>query len=99
MQPPRRSASADTIQSWLVAQMAAHASMPAAEVDVRESFARYGLDSLASVTLVAELESWLDRELPATLFWDYPSIESLAHYLVAEAAIEPPSDGESEAGV
>ncbi|HLO02133.1 MAG TPA: acyl carrier protein [Symbiobacteriaceae bacterium] len=86
MQLPSRSASVETIQSWLVLQVASHAKVDPTEIDILEPFSRYGLDSLSSVTLVANLESWLENPLPATLFWDYPTIEDLARYLAAEAA-------------
>jgi hypothetical protein len=32
--------------------------------------------------MVGDLEDWLDEELPSTLFWDYPTIEKSAQYLV-----------------
>lgn len=72
------------IQSWLVTQLADQLSLEAEEINVSEPLTRYGLDSIDAVTLVGDLEDWLDLELPSTLFWDYPTIEKSAQYLVSE---------------
>jgi len=80
---------AEVIQEWLVAHLATALELPQNQIDIRESFDRYGLDSLAAVTLTGALEEWLNTELPPTLAWDYPNIEELSQYLaelVAEQA-------------
>ncbi len=69
------------IQNWLVKQIAANLSLDVNKLDVNQPLTRYGLDSIDAVTLVGELEDWLDEELPATLFWDYPSIAAASEYL------------------
>lgn len=74
----------EAIQSWLVAKLAKQLSLNANTIDVREPLTRYGLDSIDAVTLVGDLEDWLELELPSTLLWDYPSIEKAAQYLVQE---------------
>jgi acyl carrier protein len=51
------------------------------EIDESEPFARYGLGSLEAVSIAGDLEDWLGRDLPATLLYDYPTIEALAHQL------------------
>ncbi|NES69936.1 MAG: acyl carrier protein [Okeania sp. SIO2D1] len=75
---------AEAIQSWLVAQLADQLSLEPDAIKVSEPLTRYGLDSIDAVTLVGDLEDWLDLELPSTLFWDYPTIEKSAQYLVSE---------------
>ena len=72
------------IQSWLVEQIADVLSLDAATIDVKQPLTRYGLDSIDAVTLVGDLEDWLDLELPSTLLWDYPSIEKASAYMVEE---------------
>jgi acyl carrier protein len=62
----------EAIQNWLVNQLAEQLSLDAA---------RYGLDSIDAVTMVGDLEDWLDEELPSTLFWDRPTIAKSALYL------------------
>ncbi len=83
-QNPTATSPVDAIQAWLVAQLADVLSLDPTTVDVTQPLTRYGLDSIDAVTLVADLEDWLDLELPSTLFWDYPSIAKAATYLVDE---------------
>jgi acyl carrier protein len=70
------------VQNWLVKQLAEQLSLDPKTVSVGEPLTRYGLDSIDAVTMVGDLEDWLDLELPSTLFWDYPTIEKSAQYLV-----------------
>ena len=51
------------------------------EIDVRKPFASYGLDSVQAVGMSGALQNWLGVPLPATLAWDFPTIESLAPHL------------------
>ncbi|CAN5410856.1 hypothetical protein BH10CHL1_BH10CHL1_06700 [soil metagenome] len=77
---------AELVQAWLISHLATVLDISPAEIDIHAPFDRYGLDSLAAITLTGELEEWLDQELPVTLAWDYPNIELLAQYLVEIAA-------------
>lgn len=72
------------IQSWLVEQLADVLSIDPSTIDVKQPLTRYGLDSIDAVTLVGDLEDWLDLELPSTLLWDYPSVEKASAYMVEE---------------
>ncbi len=88
----------ESIQNWLVEQLADVLSLDADSIDVNESLTRYGLDSIDAVTLVGDLEDWLDLELPDTLLWDHPTIAGAAEFLVDEYDIdEVEIDEESEA--
>ena len=69
------------IQNWLISQLAEQLSLDANTVDISEPLTRYGLDSIDAVTMVGDLEDWLDLELPSTLFWDHPTIEKSSQYL------------------
>ncbi|MBK1986464.1 acyl carrier protein [Sphaerospermopsis aphanizomenoides BCCUSP55] len=79
----------DTIQGWLVNQIAKQLGIKAETIKVTEPLTRYGLDSIDSVTIVGDMEDWLDAELPSTLLWDYPTIEKAAKYLVDEVGVSP----------
>ena len=70
-----------TIQNWLVDSFAQQLSLNRDRIKVDEPLTRYGLDSIDAVTMVGDLEDLLDRELPSTLFWDYPTVEQAARYL------------------
>jgi len=72
---------ADDIKSWVVAYLADLLETDEDEIDVTIPFDRYGLDSSAAVGLTGELEDWLGREVPPTLLYDYPTVESLVEYL------------------
>jgi acyl carrier protein len=79
-----RTPPATVIQEWLLANLSKSLNIGPAEIDVREPFASYGLSSVASVSLTADLEDWLELELSPTLAWDHPSIELLALHLSEE---------------
>lgn len=83
----------ETVQNWLVNQLAEQLSLDAKTIKVSEPLTRYGLDSIDAVTMVGDLEDWLDLELPSTLFWDHPTIEKSARYLAEtydiSGALEP----------
>jgi acyl carrier protein len=69
------------IENWLVSQLANQLSLDAKTINVTEPLTRYGLDSIDAVTMVGDLEEWLDLELPSTLFWDHPTIAKSAQFL------------------
>jgi acyl carrier protein len=84
--------SQESIQNWLVQQLTEQLSLDASTINVSEPLTRYGLDSIDAVTLVGDLEDWLDLELPDTLFWDYPTIAQAAQFLVDNYDISPNFD-------
>lgn len=86
----------DTIQVWLVNQIATQLSINAQTIKVTEPLTRYGLDSIDSVTIVGDMEDWLDAELPSTLLWDYPTIEKAAKYLVDEVGVSPAETSDAQ---
>lgn len=75
------SPSEETLVDWLRRQIAIRAGLPLDAIDPSAPFSAHGLDSVQAVGLAGELGIFLDRNLPATLAWDYPSIESLAAHL------------------
>jgi acyl carrier protein len=69
------------IEEWLIAKIREVQRLDGTEIDVRAPLEKYGLGSVQAVSLVGDLEEWLDRSLPSTLFWDYTSIEAIANHL------------------
>jgi acyl carrier protein len=77
-------AAAAEIQRFLITELARRIEIDPDAIDPRQPFERYGLDSLNALRLAVELEARIDRKLPTTALWDYPSIESLSKYLAGE---------------
>jgi myxalamid-type polyketide synthase MxaB len=50
--------------------------------DPQQGFTELGIDSLTSIELRNGLQSALKRSLPATLLFDYPTLATLAEYLI-----------------
>ena len=76
----------EEIQGWLVNKLASLLQMDPSLIDVREHLAGYGMGSLQMVQLASDLEEWIGYELPATLAWDYPTIEELTVFLSSASA-------------
>jgi len=74
------------IESWLQRWVADELQIELATVDVTASVREYGLDSVAAVRLVTELEQVLGRRVDVSLLWKEPSIRSLARALDAGAS-------------
>ena len=55
--------------------------LPAKQLDGRRAFGSSGLDSLMALELRNRLETAFERSLPATLAWNYPTIEQLTQHL------------------
>ena len=72
------------IQSWLQGHIGDALKVPGETVDPTQPFTSYGLDSIAGYTLTLELAEWLERDLPASLLWEYPTIVELAQFLSEE---------------
>ena len=85
---------AEAVTDWLVEQMAERLAVEPAKIDLREPLASYDLSSTEAVVLSGDLEEWLERELPATLVWDYPTIDLLARLLGQEDALATAVPGE-----
>lgn len=75
----------DAIEHWLVQRFAQLADVPAQSIDVERPFADYQLDSAVAVTVSRELSEQVGRDLPITLFWEFPTIEALAAALCQAA--------------
>lgn len=84
-------ATADNLD-WLIERVAELTGTPVAHVDVRRTFAEYGLDSRAVIGLSGELQERAGREVSPTLLYTFPTIAALAAHLdgtrAATTAIE-----------
>jgi acyl transferase domain-containing protein/acyl-CoA synthetase (AMP-forming)/AMP-acid ligase II/acyl carrier protein/SAM-dependent methyltransferase len=75
----------ESIQAWLVTNIAQRLKISPRTVDTQQPFAYFGLDSITAVSLLSELGNWLGRKLSPTLAYDYPTITDLARYLAGES--------------
>ncbi|MGV1008350.1 MAG: SDR family NAD(P)-dependent oxidoreductase [Dermatophilaceae bacterium] len=83
---------AEQIERRIVAALADLLGVTPGAVDLDQPLASHGLVSVEMVGLVGSLEQWLGRELPATLFWEYPTIRAVSAYLAdGPAATAAPS--------
>lgn len=75
----------EAIENWLVQRFSQLADVSPDEIDIDRPFADYQLDSAVAVTVSRELSRQVGRDLPITLFWEYPTIGSLSSALHVEA--------------
>ena len=73
----------EIVQERLVSKLSDALGVEPEDLNTQLPFASFGLDSLTAFSLTGDLAYWLGHELPATLLWEYPTIESLADYLLS----------------
>ena len=76
---------AEAIQTWLVTELAAQMGISTDDIDIREPFESYGLNSSQALVVAGKLENWLGFKLSPILLMYYPTIESLSQRLEEEA--------------
>ena len=88
----------DALRAWLVEQVAALTHRAPATVDAQAPLSQFGFDSVQTVALAGALQQRLGRELPATIAYDYPTIDALASHLTGATARTAALAGGSTAG-
>lgn len=74
----------EEIVNWLVINLSRVLDVSVSNIDVSLQFDEYGLDSMTAVGLVGDLAQWLKQELDPSIIYDYPSIETLAEFIVTD---------------
>jgi acyl carrier protein len=69
---------------------------PAFSLDPRQPLNELGLDSLMAIEMRSRLSSAVGQTLPATILFDYPTIEGLADYLAREVLCLPLEDARED---
>lgn len=69
----------DWILNWLTTQL----NLKSDEIEPDKNLLLYGMDSVHAIMLVGDLESHFGIKLPATLIWDYPSVNALVEILAS----------------
>jgi thioesterase domain-containing protein/acyl carrier protein len=77
----RAARSADDIRHWIVNELSRSLKIHPAHIDPVAALDSLGIDSLAAIGMTGGLAAWLQRDLPATLLWDYASINAIAEAL------------------
>ncbi|MBL7859801.1 MAG: acyl carrier protein [Cyclobacteriaceae bacterium] len=54
------------------------------EIDPAVEFINFGLDSVKAIFILQHLEHFVGEELNPLLFWDYPTIQSMAAHLTQQ---------------
>jgi acyl carrier protein len=75
---------AESIQNWLIDQLAEQLQIRFDQVDIKEPFENYGLNSSQILMIAVKAERQFGFKLSPVLLWHYPTIESLSHRLVEE---------------
>ena len=83
----KQSYTAEAIQAWMVSQLCEQLGVEPDDIDVREPFDSYGLDSAQAMVLASKAEKLLGFRLSPILLWHYPTIEALAQRLVEESEV------------
>jgi acyl carrier protein len=76
---------AESIQDWLVEQLAMRLDVDSDDIDIQASFESFGLESAEALVLLHKLEQWLGHSVPPVLVWNYPTIEQLSDRLAEES--------------
>jgi acyl carrier protein len=74
----------DLLQRHVQAEVARVLGQDREQPDFQEGLFQMGMDSLMAVELKSRLETSVKQSLPATLTFDYPTIEALSHFLDRE---------------
>lgn len=77
----------EEIAGWLLEKIAKETKLEPSFIAADTPFDRFGLDSIVIVTLVDDLEQWLNVSLDPTIFWEYPSIEEVSTWLLEEKLV------------
>ncbi|BCL32513.1 type I polyketide synthase [Streptomyces aurantiacus] len=72
-------------------QVAAETHLGASEVDPHRALTEMGLDSVMTVRIRRGLERQFRMPLPATLFWDRPTVHAVADLLAQRVGIPDPT--------
>jgi acyl carrier protein len=72
---------AQEITDWLVGEVARLLELDRAQVSPDGPLVDYLTDSRDALSLTAELQAWLGREVSSYVMWDFPTIAALAAHL------------------
>lgn len=78
---PLASARETEIDAWLRNALGERLTVSPSAIEPTRPLAEYGLDSVGTVSLVAELRQWLGRSISYSVLWAYPTLAALSEHL------------------
>ncbi|APE33579.1 hypothetical protein BOX37_05895 [Nocardia mangyaensis] len=84
---PRLEHNAADVAQWLVEHLARGLGVATTEIDPRQPFAYYGLDSVRAVQLAGAVSMRFGVELRPTVAYEYPTITELSEHLCATSTV------------
>jgi len=82
---PQTKLDSPDLEQWFIARLARSLKVETDQIDIHEPFLRYGLDSVESVRISADLEGWLGFELDK-LILEFPDAVSFLSFVSEEIA-------------
>lgn len=73
---------AEVIETWCISYIARTLDIPAAEIDPKDEFHVFGLDSAIATAMILDLEDWLQIEVPPSVIFEQVTISNLVNDLV-----------------
>jgi acyl carrier protein len=73
-----------SLRQWLTQTLARRLKLDPKEIDPEVPFADFGLDSLAAIRLVGDLEEKLGKELDLVLVFEHGTVSELSAHLARE---------------
>jgi acyl carrier protein len=71
----------EAIREWMVTRLAEDLGVYPEEIGVEEELSEFGLDSVATLRLRAQLEAFIGRTVPVSVLYKYSTIDALSRYL------------------
>ena len=69
---------------WLTNKVAGYVNVSPSTIGINTPLADCGIDSVSGMALCADLQCQKGFDVESTIVWDYPTIDAIAAYLVAE---------------
>ena len=70
-----------TIESWMVSYLSDLLEISPGEIGLSVPFENFGLDSVAIVSMTADLSKWVGFELKSDVLFEYRDIQSAAEHI------------------
>jgi acyl carrier protein len=72
---------------WLTIKVAGYVNVSPDAIDIDTPLADSGIDSVSAMELCVDLQREKGFDVETTIVWDYPTIDAIAGYLVAERVV------------